>query len=177
LAYAGVILGIGPKWGIIMYLRPSALGRSRIVVMDHDVPTRSRLCDLLQSKGYVAVGVDDAPAACRLVHSRRVDLVLTTIALPEPDRRAWASALSRLDVNVPVIAMCDGSSVHALDLFDTANEFGATAVLRRPFAASTLLQMLADLLPETVQRDAAAAASPSSHLDWPGLASGSSAIH
>ncbi|HVZ01457.1 MAG TPA: response regulator [Dongiaceae bacterium] len=158
-----------------MYLRPSARGRPRIIVMDRDAPTLSRLCDLLRSRGYVAVGVETAPAACRMVHRQRVDLVLTTIALPEPDRRAWASALSHLDVAVPVIAMCEASSAHALNLFDTANEFGATAVLRRPFTASTLLQMLADLLPAAMRR---AAAEPlPARADWPGLVSGSSAIH
>jgi len=160
-----------------MYLRPSGQGRPCIVVVDHDAPTLSRLCGLLQSKGYAAVGVEAAPAACRVVHRRRVDLVLTTIALPEADRRAWASALSRLDVKVPVIAMCEASSVHALDLFDQANEFGATAVLRRPFTASTLLQMLASLLPGPMQGDAAGSERASVRVDWPGLISGTTAIH
>jgi DNA-binding NtrC family response regulator len=163
---------------MIMYLRPSAPGRSRILVMDHDAPTLSRLCDLLQSKGFLAIGVAAAPIACRMVHRRRVDLVLTTMTLPEPERRAWASALSRLDVHVPVIAMCEASSVHALDLFDAANEFGAIAVLRRPFTAATLLHMLADLLPTSVQRDPAVAEPlPARATDWPGLVSGSTAIH
>ena len=156
-----------------MYLRPAAVGRPRIIVVDDNQPTLSKLCGLLQSKGYSAVGVERAPDACRMVHQRRVDLVLTTIALPEPERRAWASTLSKLDANVPVIAMCEASTVHALDLFDTANEFGATAVLRRPFTAATLLQMLSDLLPSSAPR----AAGPAVRLDWPGLVSGSTAIH
>jgi len=156
-----------------MYLRPGVMGRPRIIVVDDDPPSLSKLCGLLQSKGYRAVGVETAPDACRMVHRRRVDLVLTTMALPEPQRQAWVSALSHLDAHVPVIAMCEASSAQALDLFDKANEFGATAVLRRPFTASTLLQMLSELLPSQVQRDAA----PAVRVDWPGLIAGSSAIH
>jgi DNA-binding NtrC family response regulator len=159
-----------------MYLRPSGPGRPCIIVVDHDAPTLSRLCGLLQSKGYLVVGAEAGPAACRMMQRRRVDLVLTTITLPEAERRVWASALSQLDVHVPVIAMCEASSVHALDLFDTANEFGATAVLRRPFTASTLLQMIAGLLPTPMQADATAGKS-SVRADWPGLVSGSTAIH
>lgn len=156
-----------------MYLRPGAVGRPRIIVVDDDQPTLSKLCGLLQARGYRAVGIETAPDACRMVHRRRVDLVLTTMALPEAERRAWASALSHLDANVPVIAMCEASSAQALDLFDKANEFGATAVLRRPFTASTLLQMLSDLLPSSAPREPG----PSVRLDWPGLVSGTTAIH
>jgi len=155
----------------MMYLRPSAPERPRIIVMDHDAPSLSRLCDLLQSKGYAAVGAETAPLACRMMHRRRVDLVLTSIALPQDERRAWASALTHPDVKVPVIAMCEASSVDALDLFDTANEFGAAAVLRRPFTATALLQILADLLP------AAPNVSENLRLDWPGLVSGSTVLH
>ncbi len=158
-----------------MYLRPGALGRPRIVVVDQDPPTLSRLCGLLQAKGYRAIGIDAAPDACRLVNRQRVDLVLTTIALPDAERQAWISALNQLDSNVPVIAMCEASSAHALDLFDTANEFGATAVLRRPFTAATLLQMLTQLLPApAAARDAS---QRPTHVDWPGLVLGSTAIH
>jgi len=156
-----------------MYLRPGTAGQPRIIVVDHDQPTLSKLCGLLQSNGYLAVGVETAPDACRVVHRRRVDLVLTTMALPEAERRVWASALSHLDAHVPVIAMCEASTAHALDLFDKANEFGATAVLRRPFTAATLLQMLSDLLPSAAPRDTG----PAVRVDWPGLVSGSTAIH
>ena len=84
--------------------------------------------------------------------------------------------LSHLDVRVPVVAMCEASSAHALDLFDTANEFGAAAVLRRPFTAQTLLQVLGALLPVAAQA-LQSAAPPSVRVDWPGLVSGSTAIH
>jgi DNA-binding NtrC family response regulator len=159
--------------GVSMTLRPNARSRPSIIVMDRDPPTLSRLCDLLQSKGYAAVGAESAPAACRILHGRQVDLVLTTIALPDEERLAWAAALGRLDVKVPVIAMCEASSIDTLALFDTANEFGAAAVLRRPFTASALLRVVADLLPMPAPRDLESAV----RLDWPGLASGSTAIH
>jgi DNA-binding NtrC family response regulator len=160
---------------MVMYLRPIALGRPRIVVVDGDAPTLSRICGILQSKGYQAIGVEAVPAACRFVQRQRVDLVLTTMSLSEEDRRAWTSALSHLDVRVPVVAMCEASSVHALDLFDTANEFSAAAVLRRPFTAQTLLQVLGALLPAPAQplRSASSSVRP----DWPGLIEGSTAIH
>jgi DNA-binding NtrC family response regulator len=170
-------VGNGAGTGIAMYLRPSPPGQKRIVVMEHDQPILSRLCRLLQAKGYLTVGVDSASAACRLVHRVRVDLVLTTIALPEPERSAWAAALGRLDAGVPVIAMCEASSVHALDLFDGANDFGATAVLRRPFAATTLLQMITELVPSPKQGEAETSTPHSVHADWLGLVSGSRAIH
>ena len=160
-----------------MYLRPIALGRSRIVVLDHDGPSLSRLCGLLQSNGYLTFSAETASLACRALHRRQVDLVLTTIALPEAERREWISALGQLGVNVPVVAMCEASSVHALDLFDTANEFGAAAMLRRPFTASTLLQVVGQLLPAAAKNETTVVKSAPAHIDWPGLASGSSAIH
>jgi DNA-binding NtrC family response regulator len=169
--HAGVVSAFRPM-GVLMTLRPNPPSRPSIIVMDRDRPTLARLCDLLQSKGYAAVGAESAPAACRIMHGRQVNLVLTTIALPDEERLAWASALSRLDVKVPVIAMCEASSIDTLDLFDTANEFGAAAVLQRPFTARALLQVLADLLPP-VPRDLQSAV----RLDWPGLVSGSTALH
>jgi CheY-like chemotaxis protein len=160
-----------------MYLRPLALGRPRIVVVDQDRPTLAQLCGLLQSKGYIALGAGAPVAASQMVQHQRVDLVLTAIAFPEEERRAWAATLSRLDVPVPVVAMCEASGgVHALDLFDTANEFGAAAVLRRPFTASVLLQTIADLLPSSPTCDTAGEQPPAS-TDWPALIDGSTAIH
>jgi DNA-binding NtrC family response regulator len=160
-----------------MYLRPIAPGRPRIVVLDHDAPSLSRLCGLLQSNGYLTFSAESAPLACRALHRRQVDLVLTTIALPEADRREWIAALGNLAVNVPVVAMCEASSVYALDLFDTANEFGAAAMLRRPFTTSTLLQVISQLLPAAAKNETAVVKCVPAHVDWPGLASGSSAIH
>jgi len=160
-----------------MHLRPSAPGQARIIVLEQDRPILTRLCDLLGSKGYLTIGLDNAPTACKMLRRGCVDLVLTTIALPEPDRSAWSSALGRLDVKVPVIAMCEASTARALDLFDTANEFGATAMLRRPFAAATLLQMISDLLPSLQPREAASAEPQSVRADWLSLVSGSLAIH
>jgi DNA-binding NtrC family response regulator len=161
-----------------MYLRPTAMGRRRIVVMDRDAATLSHICELLESKGYQVVGAEATPTACQLVNRRRVDLVLTTIAFPEAERETWLSALGHLDVHVPVIAMCDASSAHALDLFDTANEFGAAAVLRRPFTASTLLQMVAEFLPgQTQAQSYGATSSPAEGIDWTALLDASAAIH
>jgi DNA-binding NtrC family response regulator len=168
---------MAPNQGMAMYLRPSGLGQPRIIVMERDQPTLARLCTLLRSKGYLTIGLDNVPAACKMLRRGTIDLVLTTIALPEPERSAWSSALSRLDVKVPVIAMCEASSVHALDLFDTANEFGATAVLRRPFTAATLQQMIASVLPGAKQREAEPPSPLSVRTDWLSLVSGSLAIH
>jgi len=159
-----------------MHLRPSALGRPRIVVLDQDSSTLTRLCGLIQANGYAAVGAETAAGACCIVQRDPVDLVLTTIALPDPERREWSAMLSQLDGNVPVVAMCDASSAHALDLFDAANQFGAVTVLRRPFTASTLLQVLAELLRLPGQCNAPAPPQ-AVHVDWPGLASASTAIH
>jgi DNA-binding response OmpR family regulator len=128
-------------------------GLPRVLVVDQDQPSLLRLCSLLQSEGYDATGAETVAAASSMVDRQRIDLVLTTISFPEAERRSWASVLNRLAV--PVVAMCDASGAHALDLFDAANEFGAAAVLRRPFMASVLLETVAELLPLLGRRDAA----------------------
>jgi CheY-like chemotaxis protein len=120
-----------------MHLKPLQLPKASVLVLEENPFLRAGLVRLLTDAGYiVAEGMNHAPSAAR------ADLVLAGIA----PRQTPKKALPRLDRAVPMILLVDQRAWSGLGFLDAANEFGAAAVLPRPFSRSTLLSLIAKVL-------------------------------
>jgi DNA-binding NtrC family response regulator len=150
-----------------MYLKPLQLQKASILVLEENPFLRAGLVRLLTDAGYiVAEGMSGAPSATR------ADLVLAGIA----PRQTPKKALPRLDHAVPMILLVDQCTWSGLDFLDAANEFGAAAVLPRPFSRSALLGLIAKVLSqplheaEDAEADFPGPAERPNFLDSPNLA-------
>ncbi|HVO01122.1 MAG TPA: response regulator [Candidatus Cybelea sp.] len=142
-----------------MYLRPAQSWGPRILVVDDDPQILIKIERILRMNGFLSVAAADGKAARALLAAQAVDLVLTDIFMPQCDGFELIAAIRTMEQPIPVIAMSGCESWTGLDFLDAANDLGASAVLRKPFAASLLLQLIGELLPHS---DANAAAAPRS---------------
>jgi DNA-binding NtrC family response regulator len=111
---------------------------AEILVVDDEIGIRELLREILGDEGHEVMLADSARQARELVHSRRVDLVLLDIWMPDTDGvtllREW-SAAGRL--TMPVIMM----SGHAtIDTAVEATRIGAVDFLEKPITMQRLLQ-------------------------------------
>jgi len=148
-----------------MHLKPLQLPKASVLVLEENPFLRAGLVRLLTDAGYmVAEGISRAPSAAR------ADLVLAGIAPRQTPRKA----LPRLDRGGPMILLVDQRTWSGLGFLDAANEFGAAAVLPRPFSRSTLLNLIAKVISqprcdaaEGTQTDLPALAERRNHVDSP----------
>jgi CheY-like chemotaxis protein len=84
---------------------------------------------------------------------KQIDLVLADLVMGARRREALVAAIRgaarRNPREVPVVAMSEREMWEDLKMFSAADAIGATAVLRKPLSAGTLIQLLDNLLQST----------------------------
>jgi DNA-binding NtrC family response regulator len=111
-----------------------------ILIVDDEVGIRELLSEVLQDEGYSVSLAENAAQARSLHASKRHDLVLLDIWMPDMDGvsllKEWAAQQL---LTAPVIMM----SGHAtIETAVEATRFGATDFLEKPIALSKLLQTI-----------------------------------
>ena len=138
---------------------------AEILVVDDEIGIRELLSEILGDEGHEVMLADSARQARELVQSRRVDLVLLDIWMPDTDGvtllREW-SAAGRL--TMPVIMM----SGHAtIDTAVEATRIGAVDFLEKPITMQRLLQSVETGLGRLVSQTSSPAAGPAPALAQP----------
>ena len=110
---------------------------AQILVVDDEVGIRELLSEILQDEGHQVLLAENAGAARDLRKSRRPDLVLLDIWMPDTDGisllKEWSGAGM---LNMPVVMM----SGHAtIDTAVEATRIGAVDFLEKPIALQKLL--------------------------------------
>jgi DNA-binding NtrC family response regulator len=111
-----------------------------ILIVDDEIGIRELLSEVLQDEGYSVSLAENASQARSLHASKRHDLVLLDIWMPDMDGvsllKEWAAQQL---LTAPVIMM----SGHAtIETAVEATRFGATDFLEKPIALSKLLQTI-----------------------------------
>jgi DNA-binding response OmpR family regulator len=119
--------------GVTMAVRSST---KRILVVDDDAASRSRLRRILQAAGYEVIAAPDARAG-----AHQIDLVISSVAMPNAEEMIQALRAERRQLKIiATAAALDANTLRAADLL------GAQAVLTKPFVAATVLQRVRELL-------------------------------
>jgi DNA-binding NtrC family response regulator len=129
-----------------MYLQPTSVVRSTILIVDDDAAARRQLRNLLSANGYWVIEADNGRIARELLAVQEIDLVVSDIFMPECDGFELIAAIRAMAHPVSVIAMSDHESWTGLNFFDAANDLGAAAVIEKPFRAQMLLRLIDDAL-------------------------------
>lgn len=117
---------------------------ARILVVDDHASIRAFLRDALTAAGHDVFVADDGRAAVSLYRKLKPDMVITDIFMPEQDGLGVILALVSNDVKI--VAMSGGGDVWDQCHLNDAVAFGAQAMLRKPFTASTLCNTVSDIL-------------------------------
>jgi len=119
-----------------------------ILIVDDEEPIRTLLRYVLEKARYTVVEATNGMEAIKLFRRHPVDLVITDLFMPTQDGLETIPALRGLNPRLPIIAMSGGGSAAQFDLLHTAQVFGATQVLLKPFRVENVLETVRSLLPE-----------------------------
>jgi CheY-like chemotaxis protein len=109
-----------------------------VLIVDDDDEVRRILVELVESRGHVVIEASDGEAAWVRLLSRRVDVVVSDLQMPQCDGRELCRRIrgepSLRDIRIVVITGCEDHP-HEHDL-------KCDTVLRKPISASTLFHEL-----------------------------------
>lgn len=123
-----------------------------ILVVDDDDAVRATIVDQLARIEAKVVDVSDARRAIELVTSRKFDLIISDLFMPEVDGIKFISEARRINPSTPIILISGGGARFPLggqdfdNLAETARILGASQVLKKPFRGGQLREMVASFL-------------------------------
>lgn len=125
----------------------------RILVIDDDAHVRGTIRAVLEGAGYEVAEAGDGGSGLAALTPGMFDLAVVDIYMPEVDGLQTIRAIRNLHVELPVIVISGGGTYQRLDYLKVAEDFGASAVLSKPFTNAQLLDQVARLLKAAEQRE------------------------
>ena len=119
---------------------------SRILLIEDDQPFRRALSLHLTKAGYAITEVEHGRAGLAAHQAQPFDLIVTDLIMPEMEGVETIRALRKITPTLPIIAMSGGGRSSPEDYLSIARQFGAAAVLAKPFALKDLTDAIAGLL-------------------------------
>ena len=133
-------------------------GPRRVVLLVEDEPfVREATCHILQSAGFDVVPAADALEAMKAYEhcGRKVDLLMTDVALPGRSGRQLADDMRRTSAEIPILL----TSGYLEPECNTEPHKPRTYFLPKPYTRADLVEMLDKILSDVLRRRAATQAS------------------
>lgn len=113
--------------------------KKAVMIVDDEPLIRSMLREVLTGAGYVTYTAGDGYEAINLLEVNSPDVVLVDHQLPDTDGLTLQRRIKEIDADIKLIFM---SGSHDEDLLMAAQKGGASAILRKPFDITILLDMI-----------------------------------
>ncbi len=136
----------------------SERSRRRVVLLVEDEPfVREATCQILQSAGFDVLPASDAHEAMNIyAHNRRkIDLLMTDMALPGRNGRQLAHDLRVTSAEIPILL----TSGYVESECDSEAREARTYFLPKPYSRAELVETMETILSEALRRPTAAHAS------------------
>ncbi len=121
---------------------------ARILVVDDDEADRTLCKTILENAGHQLLFAPNGETGLRIYRGQDVDLVITDLAMPKLNGLRLIEEIIAHDGSALVLAVTGVSP----EQLERATEAGASATLRKPYVADTLLGAVATLLAGNVSR-------------------------
>src|SRR2546423_1961927 len=123
----------------------------RVVLLVEDEPfVREATCHILQSVGFDVVPAADALEAMKAYehHGRKIDLLMTDVALPGRSGRELADDLRSTSPEIPILL----TSGYLEPECNTAPHKPRTYFLPKPYTRAGLIEMIDKILSDVLRR-------------------------
>lgn len=110
--------------------------RESILIVDDEVGVRTSLAGILSDEGYLPEAVETGEACLLALESRRFDLILLDVWLPQMDGLETLSRIRTLDPDVPVVVI---SGHGTIETAVRAVRMGARDFVEKPLALEKTL--------------------------------------
>jgi two-component system, chemotaxis family, chemotaxis protein CheY len=113
-----------------------------MLVVDDDAMVRATLRRMAEDIGYIVKAVPNGQLAADVCRGDSVDVALIDVIMPGEDGITTMGTIRRLKPRLPVIVMSGGGRTGNTDLLSVAEQAGADAILRKPFASRELVDAI-----------------------------------
>jgi DNA-binding response OmpR family regulator len=124
---------------------------ANILLVDDDDAFRTMLCAVLKRAGHSVVEIPNGTSAWAKFQAQPADLVIMDLIMPEKEGLETIRQFRRNGARVKILAMSGGGRVDASNLLAVAQQFGADAVLAKPFSMDELDLAMSRLLPPSAK--------------------------
>jgi CheY-like chemotaxis protein len=119
-------------------------GGRTVLIVDDDPDMTETCARILRSNGHECLTAAGGREALDLLRSRRLDLILADLRMPEMDGLTLLAHARRLAPQVPVVII---TAYGSQETARRAREAGAAAYLAKPFGIGELQGVVARTLP------------------------------
>jgi len=120
---------------------------AQILIADDDESLRRMLKLTLVRMGHTVDEAKDGAQAWTKFQTHPAELIIMDLIMPEKEGLETIRLFRKNKVAVKILAISGGGRVDASDMLAIARQFGADAVLAKPFSNEELAQALKLLLP------------------------------
>lgn len=124
----------------------------KAIVVDDDNLVRPTVSAMLRALGFDVTEASSGKAALQLLSESKFDLVVTDLFMPEFNGIELILGIKELALSTPIVLMT-GGGVHfprgsggLSDLTESAEVFGASFVIQKPFRKSELEEIVSSAL-------------------------------
>ncbi len=117
----------------------------KVLVVDDDQGSLLFIEHVLTTDGYTVITAEGGDSALKLMNQSLPDLLITDIVMENGEGTALIMNVRKMS-DLPILAISGGNIGFGADYLDMALNFGANAVLSKPFYKSELLDKIDELL-------------------------------
>lgn len=119
---------------------------AEILVVDDEALMRATLRNLLEGAGHAVREAANGNEALRAVASRRPQLIIMDILMPEKEGIETILEIRRHHDSVKIVAMSGGGRVGDTEFLNIAKKIGADRSITKPFTRDQLMTALKGLV-------------------------------
>lgn len=120
----------------------------RILIIDDDHHILLMIKKMLERAGFEVDLASNGKEGLELFRKLSVDLVITDIIMPEKEGLETIREMKSLRRDLKIIAMSGGGKVSSDNYLNTAQIFGASRILAKPFTQKQMVSAVRELLDE-----------------------------
>ena len=121
----------------------------RILVIDDEAMVRNTIARVLEHEGYRVTLAVDGLRGLTSFRKEPPDLVITDIIMPEEEGIGTIRRMLEEQPKTKIIAISGGGRIGNVDFLRIAENIGAMAIMRKPFAPSEFLNLVSQCLKTT----------------------------
>lgn len=118
----------------------------RILVVDDEDLVRFSVRQMLEDEGHQVEEAADGVEGMAKIESGPFDLMVTDIVMPRKEGLETIAEAKRVQPDLRIIAISGGGPVGQFNYLDLAKQFGADAVLAKPFKKQDLVAVVSAVL-------------------------------
>ena len=120
---------------------------AQVLVVDDDDQVRKLISLVLQQEGHTVVEASNGKMAIQHIQEAEINLVISDIVMPDMDGLELIRGIRRIHPGIKILAI-SGAGKEGPGLYlNMAEQFGADAILTKPFAPDQLIEQVSALIP------------------------------